>query len=97
MTQRRRRNATAFYAVDRLEGSIVILIGDDGTTHEVLRASLPKPTGEGVVLRVPLDASGRPRWAAATADPGERRRRLDEAERRLEELRKRDPGGDVVL
>jgi len=97
MSARKASRSAAWYAVDRLAGRFAVLIGDDGRPRRVPRTELPGPVSEGDVLRVPLDGAGVPEWAAAMADPGERRRRLDEAERRLEKLRKRDPGGDVVL
>ena len=84
------------YAVDRVEGDRVVLIGDhDGGIVEVPLASLPFRVREGVVLRVPLGASGRPEWARAERDEAEERRRLEEGEARLERLRRRDPRGDV--
>jgi hypothetical protein len=58
---------------------------------------LPVTVREGVVLRVRLDAGGKPDWSSATVDDAERERRLQEARDRLERLRRTDPGGDVVL
>jgi hypothetical protein len=49
------------------------------------------------VIRVPLDATGRPDWRSAQPDHAETRRRLGEGAETLEQLRKRDPGGDVKL
>jgi len=55
----------AFYAVDRLEGNIAVLVGDSGDTIDMPRVELPKGLREGSVLRVPFRAqnlpSGRPR------------------------------------
>lgn len=85
------------YAVDRIEGPVAVLVGEDGREHAVPRARLPKGVVEGCVLAAELGRTGRPKWASATLDEPERRRRMDEAERRLRELTRHDPGGDVVL
>ncbi len=88
---------TAFYSVDRLEGAVAVLVGDDGVGLDVLKSTLPVTVREGVVLRVRLDADGKPDWSSATVDDAEGRRRLQQARDRLERLRGTDPGGDVVL
>lgn len=90
-------DATAFYAVDRLPGGVVILIGDDRLSHQVPRADLPSSLEEGSILAVPLEADGRPRWAGARLDPVERRRRLDDLAARRASLTRGDPGGDIEL
>jgi len=87
----------AHFAVDRLEGRIAVLIGDDGSQHEVPRKQLPKGTTESSVLEVPSDRSGQPDWAGARLDAAEKKRRIKRALALLEELKKRDPGGDIVL
>ena len=85
-----------WYAVDRVEGDRAILIGDhDGQPVEIPLASLPFRIRERQVLRVPVDASGRPDWARSELDEAEGRRRLAEASARLERLRRRDPGRDI--
>lgn len=85
-----------FYAVDRLGRKRVVVIGDDGNKLEVSRGELPSQLQEGDVLRVPL-AGGELDWASARVDEGETERRRREAQRLLDRLRKRDPGGDVEL
>ena len=87
----------AFYSVDRLERAVAVLVGDDGVGLDVLKRSLPVTVHEGLVLRVRLDAAGRPDWSSATIDDAERERRLQQARDRVERLRGTDPGGDVVL
>ncbi len=87
----------AFYTVDRMEGRIVVLVGDDGVALDVPEETLPVRVREGVVLRVRLGADGTPDWSSATIDPAERERRLKEARDTLNRLRRTDPGGDVVL
>jgi hypothetical protein len=86
-----------FFSVDRLERAVAVLVGDDGVGLDVLKRTLPVTVREGVVLRVRLDADGKPDWSSATIDDAERERRLQEARDRLERLRGTDPGGDVVL
>ena len=83
---------TRFFAVDRIEGGRAVLVDDDGAARDVALADLPPGLREGVVLRVPV-ARTRPEWAGATVDEEEARRRLAEAERALDRLRRRDPGG----
>jgi Protein of unknown function (DUF3006) len=85
------------YTVDRLEGEIAVLVGDDGAALDVLAADLPLEVGPGSVLRVPLTATGLPDWSSAVVDDAERARRLQRARERLEPLRRTDPGSDVVL
>jgi len=87
----------AFYSVDRLERAVAVLVGDDGVGLDVLKRSLPVKVLEGLVLRVRLDAGGKPDWSSATVDDAERERRLQEARDRVERLRRTDPGGDVAL
>jgi hypothetical protein len=90
---------TATYAVDRREGAIVVLVSDEsGETVEVETRTLPRRCrAEGAVLRVRLDADGSPEWETALRDRVEERRRLDELAKRVERLRRTDPGGDVEL
>jgi hypothetical protein len=88
---------TAFYTVDRMEGDIAVLVGDDGVELDVPEKTLPVKVREGVVLRVRLAADGTPDWSSATLDPAERERRLKQARETLNRLRRTDPGGDVVL
>ena len=72
------------------------LVGDDGVALDVRRNALPVRVREGIVLRVPVSDRG-PDWSSCIIDDAERERRLAEARERLARLRKRDPGGDVVL
>lgn len=86
-----------FYAVDRLEGEVAVLIADSGESTTVPVRELPTGIGERMVLRVPKDREGRPDWRSARIDEAETKRRKREAQEALKELRKRDPGGDIKL
>ncbi len=93
MNERRER----LWVVDRVEGSIALLIRDeDEHTEDVPTSVLPPGSREGSVLRAP-EQDGRPEWAAAVLDEEARRSRMRAAEEVLERLRRRDPGGDLKL
>ncbi len=86
------------WVVDRVEGNTVVLVQDgSGRTLEVSRSLISVSIGEGTVLRVPATEEGGPDWGLALADEELRERRLAEARDILEELKSRDPGGDIVL
>ena len=93
---RREAMTTAFYAIDRLEGKLVIVVGDDGRSMDVERSKLPKGVREGTVLRVRIGPAG-PDWSSAEIDRAEERRRREETKQLLDEMKKSDPGGDVKL
>lgn len=85
------------WVVDRIESGVAVLIADrDARQADVPVAGLPAGVVEGMVLRVP-EEDGRPVWSEAVADEEARQARLREAEEVLQRLRRRDPGGDVVL
>ena len=88
---------TAFYAVDRIEGIVAVLVADDGKMVEVPRSTLPTRLREGTVLRVRLGANGKPDWSSAEIDRDEEERRLKEANDTLNEMKRSDPGGDITL
>jgi Protein of unknown function (DUF3006) len=85
------------FAVDRFEGTTAVLISDAGEQIEVARSRLPEEVQPGTMLRVTRDDAGSIRWEDARIDESEKARRLAEGEVILNELRKRDPGGDIVL
>jgi len=80
-----------YYVVDRIEGRAAVVIGDDGTKHDVPLPMLPKGTSEGAVLDIGLGADGRPLWPSAKVDPGEMSRRLKRGKERLEDWQRRGP------
>lgn len=85
------------WVVDRIEETLAVLEADDGTTTNVPLSELPDDVAEGAVLSVPVSRLGVPDWASAARDSDEERKRLEEARRILDELERRDGGGDVVL
>lgn len=85
------------WVVDRIESGIAVLVRDDDTRPEdVPMLVLPAGVREGAVLRVP-EVRGKAAWRSSVVDVKAGRERLREVEEVLERLRKRDPGGDVVL
>jgi len=91
---------TRTWVVDRVDGRTLVLVEDgSGRTVEIGRATIAasQAVGEGAVLRVPVAPDGRSIWADAVLDEAERRARVEEAERALDELKRRDPGGDIAL
>ena len=87
----------AFYAVDRIEGNIAVLVSDTGATVHVPRVELPTGIREGAVLRVRFGAKNLPDWSSAVIDKKEEERRLREATKMLDEMKRSDPGGDIKL
>ena len=85
------------WVVDRGETGVAVLIADDNEqTVDVQVSLLPENTSEGSVLLVP-EQVGEPAWSSSRLDEEQRQNRLREAEVALNELRKRDPGGDISL
>jgi hypothetical protein len=86
----------SYYVVDRIEGKMAVVIGDDGPNFDVLVGDLPRGTREGTVLRV-TPTKGSIDWSRAQIDNVERDRRLKEAREKLDRLSASDPGGDIEL
>lgn len=86
-----------YYAVDRIEQEVVVLVKDSGDEVSVSRESLPPTVEEGVVLRIPLTPDGDPTWHEARVEEAETKHRLRVARDILRDMRERDPGGDVEL
>ena len=87
----------AFYAVDRVEGNIAVLVSDSGDTIDMPRLELPPSLHEGSVLRVQFGAQDLPDWSSAVVDVKEEKRRLKEAKDMLDDMKGSDPGGDITL
>ena len=84
------------YVVDRIEQSVAVLVDDGGRTASVPVGRLPAGTAEGIVLRIPF-TTGVPNWSDAMVDRAETERRREAARRVVEDLKDRDPGGDVQV
>ena len=88
----------SIWVVDRIEGDTAVLVEDGtGRSLDVSRSLISVSIDEGMVLRVPAAEEGNPDWRLAEPDEELRQGRLAEARDILEELKARDPGGDVVL
>ena len=86
------------WVVDQIEGDTAVLVEDGtGRTLDVSRSAMSLSVEEGTVLRVPDTEEGSPNWGLAVPDEELRQRRLAEAQEILDQLKGRDPGGDVVL
>jgi len=85
-----------FYVIDRIEGKIAVVVGDDGRSFDVPKRQLPRGCREGTVLRVEA-RSGAINWSQAIIDDAERRQRLERGRETLRRLGETDPGGDVKL
>ena len=88
---------TVLYAVDRLERNVAVLVSDQGETIEMPRLELPSGIHEGSVLRVRFGAQNLPDWSSAVIDREEEKRRLGQATRLLNDMKRGDPGGDIKL
>ena len=88
---------TDLYAVDRLEGAVAVLVSDRGEIVEMPRLELPADLKEGSVLRVRFGAQNLPDWSSAVIDREEEKRRLGQATRLLNDMKRGDPGGDIKL
>ncbi|MEJ2204924.1 MAG: DUF3006 domain-containing protein [Gemmatimonadota bacterium] len=86
-----------FVVVDRLEADIAVLVFDDGSAMRCFPSDLPEGASEGVVLSVIVDDSEGADLRTLAVDEAETSRRLDQARAVIDELRRRDPGGDVTL
>ena len=95
---RRLSESRGIWVVDRIEGATAVVVEDGtGRTLDVSRSLISVAVEEGTVLKVPVTGEGEPDWRSAEPDDELRRRRLAEAQDVLEQLKTRDPGGDVVL
>ena len=85
------------WVVDRIEGEVAELVADDDLeTLDIPLTALPRGVRGGTVLKVP-ESKGHPLWVSAMLDEELRLKRLRQAETILDELKSRDPGGDIVL
>lgn len=89
------------WMVDSIEDGVALLVemsdDEEPALIEMAAGLLGDSAIEGAVLVVPLGEVGEPLWGEAQRDLETEAEVRAEAERMLTELRKRDPGGDVVL
>jgi hypothetical protein len=86
-----------YFVVDRFEGSSVVIIADDGREFTAPRRVLPEGSDEGTVLRLNLENPVTGDWSAAQIDEAERGRRLKQARRTIDRMKRGDLGGDIEL
>ncbi len=84
------------YVVDRIEGELIVLIDESSGDKENMGSWELPVIDEGDVLVVQLE-SDKPKWGTAKVLDEETKRRRAEASRDIEDLEKRDPGGEVAL
>lgn len=89
---------THWWAIDRFEGELAVVEIDGGRFLDVPRWLLPPEAGEDEVVRIErrVEHDGAVRLLARI-DAEETDRRRAEARRLIDELRRKDPGGDVTL
>ena len=85
------------YAVDRLTATTAVLIDENGNTIAIPKNRLGVTPEEGMILFIPVDSSGTPNWYEARVDKEAAEEARMEARKILDELKERDPGGDVKL
>ncbi len=85
------------WIVDRIEGEVAVVEGEDGKTFDVPLHFLPPNAREGDVLRVEREAGSGPRSWVVTQDTAAREARRERLRDLAEELREHDPGGDIEL
>ena len=89
------------WAVDTITDGVAVLVeasdDDEPALIEMAADLLGDLAVEGAVLVVPLGSVGDPLWDQAERDVEAEEKLSVEAERMLNELKKRDPGGDVSL
>jgi hypothetical protein len=85
------------YTVDRLSAATAVLIDESGNTIAIPKNRLGVAPKEGMILFIPVDSSGTPDWHGARIDQEGTEEARKEAQKTLDELKERDPGGDVKL
>lgn len=83
--------------MDRIEGEFAVVEGEDGKTFDVPLHFLPPGAREGDVLRVERKPGSGPLSWVVTPDPEATEARREQLRDLAEELRQRDPGGDIEL
>lgn len=85
------------WTVDRLEGEWAVIERADGSTFNLPLEVLPKNVAEGDVLQVTTSATDDQAQVTIVRDVGATVRLRGDLRKQVDELRARDPGGDVKL
>jgi hypothetical protein len=85
------------YVVDRIEGELVVLVADESGEKVNLDSWELPAVDEGTVLAVKVDANNKPQWGSVSVLDEETERRRKHGSEQIEELKKRDPGGDINI
>jgi hypothetical protein len=88
-------NTEVEYVVDRIEGDVAVLVDENERGVDIPVDRFQVPLEEGVVLRVPIGDKGMPQWGKAELD--RRATEARDAEEAMNQLRSRDPGGDLPI
>ena len=85
------------WAVDRIEGDIAVLVSDaDSKAIQVSLTKLPEGTEEKSILHV-FERRDQPVWSSAVLDESIEVQIEGDAEKIVEDLKQRDPGGDIKV
>ena len=85
------------WAVDRIEGDVAVLVSDtNNRIVEVNLKKLPKGTKEKSILHI-FERRDQPIWGSAVLDESIEVQRKKEMEAIVEDLKQRDPGGDIKV
>lgn len=84
------------YVVDRIEGELIVLIDESSGDKENMGSWELPVVDEGDVVVVQME-NDKPKWGTAEILDEEAKKRRAKASREIEDLEKRDPGGDVAL
>ncbi len=85
------------WAVDRIEGEVAVLVSD--TSNRIVEVNLKKlPEGmkEKSILRV-FERKDQPVWSSAVLDESIEVQKESDGEDIVEDLKQRDPGGDIII
>ena len=85
------------WAVDRIEGDIAVLVSDaDSRAVQVSLTKLPEGTEEKSILHV-FERRDQPVWNSAVLDESIQIEKESDSEEIVEDLKQRDPGGDITI
>ena len=83
--------------VDRIEGEVAVLVSDaHRKIFEVNLEELPEGTKEKSILHV-FERRDQPVWGSAVLDESIEAQKESEAEGIVQDLKQRDPGGDITI